>query len=827
MKRTMLEEMRRATDRLMGEGGGYLDAVSVLGAERRQKDSAAEAEAKARAMEEMAFAEEQARRSGRVALPNASGACSCPKCGAPLRLVLGPQAGRMAKPGFFKRIFQPAMRGASAVLGFEEIMGFEEICGYEEICGALEILGTHPGHPSHPPKMVLPSSPGRCLCRCPNCRALLCLSLSPEAQAEDVLGLFDDAIENAYEDVDDVSILGAGALGRPLPARNTKTTSAPGGKDVLPPRGGKVDKSSASAKKVFGKLAIPSKARSAMATHRPLMKSALKTVLRAVRPVVRKPLPQLPLRRAAVLGAVAAALTGKLTPKQKAAASRFDAAAKKTSASAMRVVEKKKAARRSSKKLVNAIQRQRREVAKVRGRKPKTTVRGDDVLGFSEILGATPEFNGLSDQQVAALIEGMTEEQFNAWINTGMTDEEYDAFAVVFARIIAALEGTGQVDPNAPDAPAPFDPMEGRYPPRGNTPESMAASDKMPVSTMPADAVPYNGEKGLPDGWLGSYSYFYGLDRAGSGRHSYGWGEVGFVHGDLAKKFNGHWLWLKPEGRDPSGETGPTGKHYRSAHLVYEAHPDWLKRLNQESMAQGFGPLIGNPRKDFYSGDFAGIKVDDANNRFWLAYDAPAWATAALNDAAALVQAEKNKVDEENRKVEAAEKQRILDEEAETKRKQDFDNAMAEQQADSDARVADLKTTAEEKTAQLAIDKAQIELDQQARALQLEAERAQLQWMQQNPAAADPQGGYADPGGQGSADPYANLNEYGVPEPPPGATGETPFAIPEDYGAPVPEPAYEESGESAFLPGTMPLDFEDQVISDGTAFLYETGEENL
>src|SRR6185295_7948236 len=141
-------------------------------------------------------------------------------------------------------------------------------------------------------------------------------------------------------------------------------------------------------------------------------------------------------------------------------------------------------------------------------------------------------------------------------------------------------------------------------------------------------------------------------------------------------------------------------------------------QINQRSYSktspngQPYGPIIGNPSKP----DFAGLKVDDAGNVFWLAEDAPAWATAELNAAAALTKqaADKAAADAAAADAAAQEQQRAAEEEA--MRQADAAAALAESEAASQASIAQQQQA----TQDAALAQQQVQLDLQAQQLQMQ-----------------------------------------------------------------------------------------------------------
>ena len=290
---------------------------------------------------------------------------------------------------------------------------------------------------------------------------------------------------------------------------------------------------------------------------------------------------------------------------------------------------------------------------------------------------------------------------------------------------------------------------------------------------------------------LGSWSTFYGVD--GTGRkylRDYGLSLPGNENGEATPGFM--WGIINADGtsgqglgwvaRDAPGEgwegiaanfKKKTGDASAIDALVkqaqdyssYGAVPASLTNVQaaaRNSVARGWGPLIGNPQ-----GPLAGLQLDMATSQwFWQSDHAPVWATKAQDDQITLL----NKQTADAAKAAAdADAARIAQENAaadEAQAKQDQAIALAQQAADATAAIN-----------QMQMDQQQQQVDQQAAAastaLDLQAAKMDLQYsaqqdaLEQRAAQADldwaiahpdevmqeqSQQGYDDGGGQGYDD---------------------------------------------------------------------------
>lgn len=566
------------------------------------------------------------------------------------------------------------------------------------------------------------------------------------------------------------------------------------------------------AKMPYGKPAKLSGPRSVAAVHPRVVASAVEIARRAARSgtaairgvQARRPaapgakVPAVASRSASsklaarklVMGAAQAKPTSRvLTSKQKTAVSKLETAAKKNNEAKKKAAAKGAAAHAKVKKVVESVKKQvaLAQAAKARPGVKTTRVHGlaGDVLDFDEAGFDAVGYGGFTE-----IIghPGFTE------IVSGDIDE---IFGAEVAHLQSGVEITIDDNVELPEfddevmgdgEPPPYDPRfddpnyAGDYsPPPGSDPYGTGAgadpyggadpfagltfptdtssaaagfitgrspeADYQVIHTMPANAIKYDGSRGTPPGYLGSYGYFYATTREANGD------EYGFVFG--GDKNNSNW-----PGENPNNWIEVHGQRY---------HRDWWNdvppgdyaRINQMSCSKSspagfsYGPIIGNPSRP----DFAGLKVDDAGNVFWLAEDAPAWATAELNAAAALTKKAADEAAAAAAEADAAAQAQQRAAEEEAMRQADAAAALAESEAASQAAIAQTQQA----TQDAALASQQAQLDMQAQQLQMQERQAQLDYFRANPGTApypsEPypygadQGGYYPPeeGGDWSA----------------------------------------------------------------------------
>lgn len=442
------------------------------------------------------------------------------------------------------------------------------------------------------------------------------------------------------------------------------------------------------------------------------------------------------------------------TPKQKAAARNLDRARSKL-ASAITKAQKKAAdlpskANTLAKKVTATTPLVKQVLTKkatfpAPGRKA-TTVRGDiDILGevdWTEVLGYMPG-------------EELYNEQLDGPYGTNQeTGEVYTSPQPGYGTGGASASSS---DASAPYTPPSFDapcvlPAEVPLPPRG---QALSADDAWSaLDAMPADAIPYDGSRGLPKDSVGSAILFYGAEgpnayRDGGVTDGFKWGrgrnaledsdmmEDGWVHRDLkgsvqASGPQGHWAaGLSNEDIEKRkglaaapGSWGRDMLRFWNTYQVYSMHgiAQNVPQVHAHSMSVGWGPLVGNP-----NGILAGLRylpTGGPNGEgvwFWMPENAPAWATSKVDG-------EIKKLNMETRATAQAEcdAQKALDaiEQAERERDRaakEYDLSMATNQQEVEAAINADKLA----QAQMAAD---AQLAQQQAQMEMQADQAYLQW---------------------------------------------------------------------------------------------------
>jgi len=494
--------------------------------------------------------------------------------------------------------------------------------------------------------------------------------------------------------------LGAAAANRPVLA-----------KKPLPPK-----------KVVKGAIKVPrtqtmEKHGQVLAKAKQTAAKAVKAALGALRTASAKPTPA--AAKITHVGAVAAA-SGKLTPKQKLAVSRHQAAVAK-SQQMKRVAEAAgKKARATVVDLAKKMKAQKTTADRIRGKKGKTTVRGlidNTALGY-EIVGA---LNDYYDRVGAA-----PDPSNPGFLDDGSADPAYaPADGLAASSTDAAMADL--------TSPAASDPVSLPPPP----PMNQFIADMATVG-----GIPYDGSKGTPDGYCGSYGLFTretdnrcvpdtaGID--GTEHYGYIFGKFhdsetpgGLPFGDDFPSQQ----WVYVHGRHILGRTD---KYFDQGMSMAEAARKSPGKTNPNGKT--CGPLIGNPQMP----DFVGMRVDGNGQAFWLPQEAPDWLTFPIKQAAALTAQAEAKAAADAAAAEAA---RVAAENAaaaEAQAQQEAANALAESQEASAAKVA--QSQQETQAQQLMVEQAKAEQtsqaaqlmqEQQAQQLMVEQARAQMQQEQQ------------------------------------------------------------------------------------------------
>ena len=243
---------------------------------------------------------------------------------------------------------------------------------------------------------------------------------------------------------------------------------------------------------------------------------------------------------------------------------------------------------------------------------------------------------------------------------------------------------------------------------------------------VPEDAVVYDGSKGYPDNCFGSYNVFYA-----SHRNQHGWGK-GMIFA------SGHWKFLDTKDRDRTWVFNDVPAIYKND----------AKLIQENSIARGWGPLIGSPGAEVLpAGSVAaqtavdwtkGLLYCAAENKwFWLRTDAPKWATQEMDLAAAKLAEDAAAADAAAQAAAQAAADKDAADLAEAQAKQEAQNALAQAQAEAEQQTAQTQQATTDIATQAKIDASDIALRQaqQAQEMKLEAMRAQQEMAAQQAAA--------------------------------------------------------------------------------------------
>ena len=214
--------------------------------------------------------------------------------------------------------------------------------------------------------------------------------------------------------------------------------------------------------------------------------------------------------------------------------------------------------------------------------------------------------------------------------------------------------------------------------------------------------IAYDGSKGTPNGFAGSYGLMTkdpgkGTGKGGSVTSAYGtatsysaydktdhygyvWGSFdqdnvpnGIPYGGQAKEN----AWNHIHG----SEQGPGTSGWQNVAELGEVIASNTK-ISPNGMQ--YGPIVGNPGMP----DFKGMRMDGKGTFFWLPQEAPDWLTFPIKQAAALTAQAAAKAEAEAAKAAAAAETKARADEAAAKAAQDAANALAESAAASTQKIA-------------------------------------------------------------------------------------------------------------------------------------------
>jgi hypothetical protein len=229
--------------------------------------------------------------------------------------------------------------------------------------------------------------------------------------------------------------------------------------------------------------------------------------------------------------------------------------------------------------------------------------------------------------------------------------------------------------------------------------------------------IPYNGSKGTPNGYAGSYGLFTrdtsedapGGKVAGSDP---GINDYGYVWGSFDQD-------QVPGGTPWGGRLSENtwnllhGRYVRSGEgeFNHPVDPTEAFSSNQKTAPNGksFGPLVGNPGMP----EFKGMRFDASGQAFWYPQEAPDWLVAPLKQAAALTDAKNAKAAaDEQKQFQLEEDKKRRDEQA-AQAAQDAANALAESQATSASNIAQSQAAADQAAQETAAEQQLVEAAQQ------------------------------------------------------------------------------------------------------------------
>lgn len=261
-----------------------------------------------------------------------------------------------------------------------------------------------------------------------------------------------------------------------------------------------------------------------------------------------------------------------------------------------------------------------------------------------------------------------------------------------------------------------------------------------------AGAIYYNGERGYPAGYAGSYNLWTRKTDSSAGvpktsgidpvdHFGYVWGEAwdvkvpgGLPFGDdLAKD-----QWNGVQGRHillSSKVGGPTTPDDVRQHNTQSTNP-----TNPEGVP--YGPIVGNPNMP----DFAAMRFDDQLQPFYLPQEAPDWLLFPLKQAAALTAQANAKAAADAQAAQQAALAKTQADAQLAQAQQDAQNQLAESAAQSQANVAQAQAESDAQAALVQQQQAdtsaqQLETEQakQAGDLMLQQAQREQQYLAQHP----------------------------------------------------------------------------------------------
>jgi hypothetical protein len=358
-----------------------------------------------------------------------------------------------------------------------------------------------------------------------------------------------------------------------------------------------------------------------------------------------------------IIGASAMAAVNQ--PKVRAAVAKLKAARTKQEKAASAAAKKTKAAHVTVTALANQIKKHEGVAKKLSGKGGKVGVHGFIGVDANGLWPGDPGYDPTTDPDASG--------------SGGYTTTTSPSAAQIDPNTGAATNPALDVDTlvaAANAAPVPFV-------------NYIADSSIYPI-------IKYSGERGTPDGYLGSLGLFWRqTDHYVEPKTAMidGTEHYGYVWGRYPDESN--------VGGVPWGGNFPAGQ-WNHVHGYYNGvrHYDWFNEpapdagtvaqsYNQASpRGVQYGPIVGNPALK----DFADLRMDGNGVVFWMANEAPDWATAPLKAQAALTAAAAAKAQKDADAAAAAAQAKAAADAAAALAAQNAQNALDEANAASAAR---------------------------------------------------------------------------------------------------------------------------------------------
>lgn len=418
---------------------------------------------------------------------------------------------------------------------------------------------------------------------------------------------------------------------------------------------------------------------------------------------------------------VGAAVAATMSPKAKLAVQKHNAAVVKAKQAAVQLAKHALTTKASLHKLAGHMVKQRGLSKKLRTPVKMQTAHvgellNDPVIGeavreafdtFYTAIGATPD-----PANPGFLTDGTPDPAYGAVDpTTGMPVNT----ALSAADTTALTSGTGDDPADSGNLPAPPD-----------------MSAYIPDMTA-AGGIAYDGSKGTPNGFAGSFGIMTKTtDNGGTSYSAYDKTDhYGYVYGSFDQEGTPNGIPYGGQGVENSwnhfhgSEQGPGTSGWHDVSSIAEAATSATKMAPNKKQ---YGPIVGNPGMK----DFAAMRCDGAGNFFWLPQEAPDWLMFPIKQAAALTAQAAAKAASDAAAADAAAAAKAAADAATAQTAQDAANALSESQAASDAKVAQgtAETQAQQQLVQqAAADTAQqaVDTDQQKQAGALLIQQAQQQ----------------------------------------------------------------------------------------------------